>query len=108
MRLPHLGAAGPKPGEPMRQERPMRSLFHFNPAARSAVKAFRDAKPWRGTVGERAEKFAVLHRGLCRAYDLETMLVRDDAGDPEHTGSSAASRYDARTDRIVQRGRLSV
>jgi len=86
----------------------MRAIFPLNPTARQSIKSFRDAKPWKGTLGERAAKFAELHRGLCRAYDLETMLVRDEAGDPDHTGSSAASRYDARTDRIVQRGRLSV
>jgi hypothetical protein len=92
----------------MRQERPVRHVFHFNPAARAAVKSFRDSKPWRGTVGERANKFAELHRGLCRAYDLETMLLHDDAGDPGRVGSSGGSAYDRQTNKIVLRGRLSV
>jgi hypothetical protein len=83
----------------------MREAF-LNPAARAAVKAFRDAKPWRGVRDERGDKFAELHRGLCRAYGLETMLVRDDGGDPE--GSSGASTFDPRKNRITLRGRLSV
>ncbi|MBL8866464.1 MAG: hypothetical protein JNK93_12970 [Planctomycetia bacterium] len=82
--------------------------FEFNDAARAAIKAFRSAKPWRGSVAERGDKFAELHRSLCRAYDLETILVRDEIGDPHHTGSSGHSYFDARTNKIVQRGRLSV
>lgn len=80
----------------------------LNAAAKVAVKAFRDSKPWRGTLEERADKFAELHRGMCRAYDLETILVRDDAGDITHEQCSGGSEYDARTNRIIQRGRLSV
>jgi hypothetical protein len=82
----------------------MHEMF-LNPAARAAVKAFRDAKPWRGTRDERGGKFAELHRGLCRAYHRETMLIRDD-GDPD--GSSGSSAFDGRKDRITLRGRLSV
>ena len=67
----------------------------LNDAARTAVKAFRDSKPWRGTRDERGDHFAELHRQLCRAYDLETMLVRDDHSiDPD--GTSAGSGYSPR------------
>jgi hypothetical protein len=59
---------------PISMQRP----FALNDAANAAVKAFRDAKPWRGTAEERLAKFTELHRGLCRAYGLETILVRDE------------------------------
>lgn len=84
------------------------NAFALTPAARQAIRSFRDAKPWKGSVEERAAKFADLHRSLCRAYDLETMLVRDDSGDHEHTGTSARSYFDPHKNHIVQRGRLSV
>jgi hypothetical protein len=77
--------------------------FDLHPTARAAVKQFRDAKPWRGTEAEKREKFETLHRGLCRAYDRETSLNREPG-----EGSSAASTFDPRTDRITLRGRLSV
>lgn len=80
--------------------------FTFNEAGHAAMRAFRDAKPWRGTLEERAGKFAELHRSLCRAYDLETIMVRDVEGDP--TGTSAGSLFDRRRNRIVLSGRLSV
>lgn len=75
-------------------------------AARQALKTFRDSKPWKGTTEERADKFADLHRGLCRAYDLETMLVRDD--NPRWDESSLASTYNPALNHIVLRGKLSV
>lgn len=79
----------------------------LNPAGRAALKAFRDSKPWKGTVDQRADKFAELHRGLIAAYELETLLVRDDQTvDPN--GSSGASMFDSLENRIVLRGRLSV
>lgn len=84
----------------MRQQR-----FTLNAAGRAAVKAFRNAKPWQGTLIERGDKVAELHRGLCRAYDLETILTRDDT-DPD--APSLESGVDLRTNRIVLRGRLSV
>jgi hypothetical protein len=87
--------------------RPVRQPFTLTPETRQAIKSFRDAKPWRGDLAERAEKFSTLHRGLCRAYDLETILVRDDAADPDHTGTSGGSYFDPRKNRIVLRGRLS-
>ena len=57
----------------MRRERP--TSLNLNDAARAAIKTCRDSKPWRGTAEERGDKFADLHRGLARAYDLETMLL---------------------------------
>lgn len=77
----------------------------LNDAARAAIKAFRDAKPWRGDLTERGEKFANLHRALTRAYDMETILVRDDR---DATGCSGGSATDLRTNKIMLTGRLSV
>lgn len=80
--------------------------FTLTPTARAAVKAFRDAKPWRGSPDERAEKFKALHRELCRAYDLETVLARDDRSG--ECVSSGFSHFDQRRNRIVSSGRRSV
>jgi len=85
----------------------MRSELKLNAAAKVAVKAFRDAKPWQGTDAERGDKYAELHRGLCAAYGLETLLVRDDTSGEEHT-SSGGSRYMVRGNKIILSGRLSV
>jgi len=79
--------------------------LELNAAGREAVKAFRDAKPWRGTPEERLAKFTELHRGLARAYDLETILIRE--GNDEE-GASAGSCFAPRVNRIVLRGKLSV
>lgn len=84
-----------------------REPLALNDAGKAAIKAFRDAKPWRGTESERSEKFATLHRELTRAYDLETTLVRDDRT-CDASGTSAHSQFDPRKNRIVLRGRLSV
>lgn len=84
------------------------ATIELNPAARQAIKNIRDAKPWRGPLQERADKFATLHREMCRAYDLETMLVRDDAFDPECTGTSGGSFFNPLKNKIVLMGRLSV
>jgi hypothetical protein len=83
----------------------MRSEFSLNAAAKTAVKAFRDAKPWQGSIEERGDKFAELHRGLTNAYNLETMLLRDDS---EPNAASGESRFDPVKNKILLRGRLSV
>jgi len=83
----------------------MRTEFTLNPAGRTAIKRFRDNKPWQGTLLERGDKFAELHRQLCAAYDLETILLRDDRK-PE--ASSAGSTFNPVKNQIVLRGRLSV
>ena len=79
--------------------------LNLNAAASEAIKAFRDAKPWQGTPDERLAKFTELHRGLARAYDLETILVRE--GNDEQ-GASGGSFFAPRLNRIVLRGKLSV
>jgi hypothetical protein len=46
----------------------------FRPETLRALRAFRRARPWRGTFEERATKFAALHAELCRIYGLDTRL----------------------------------
>lgn len=48
----------------------------FKPETLRALRAFRRAKPWRGTPAERIAKFRTLHRDLCRIYGLRTRLTR--------------------------------
>jgi len=42
----------------------------FRPAALAAVRAFRGAHPWRGTIRERTIKMRLLNRELARAYRM--------------------------------------
>lgn len=85
----------------------MRSELSLNTQAKAAVKAFRDAKPWKGTDLERGDKFAELHRGICAAHNLETLLVRDDSSGDERTPSDN-SRFILAENKIVLSGRFSV
>lgn len=79
--------------------------LRFNPAALRAVREFRGAGPWRGSVNERKDKFRRLNRALSLAYDIaEPRLVfgRIDGG------NSGVSFYVPADHRIVLLGRLSV
>lgn len=79
----------------------------YKPAALAALRAFRAAKPFRGSVARRRKLFEQLHAALCAAYDLTTSIrfevARD--GDVEFSGSSS---YVWPINRITIRGRLSV
>ena len=44
--------------------------LHFNPAALQAVREFRETGPWRGSLGERKNKFRRLNRRLSSAYNI--------------------------------------
>lgn len=46
----------------------------YKPDVLRAVRTFRRSRPWRGTVAERREKLAALHRTLCAAYGLTVAL----------------------------------
>ena len=74
----------------MRSSQP--TVLILNDAAKLAVKKWRDAKPWQGTEQEKGDKMAEVHRELCRAYDLETILVRDDSNPNGFSGGSAFQR----------------
>ena len=47
----------------------------FSSECIAAVKEFRRAKPWRGNLEERQDKFTALHNRLCAAYGLKTVTV---------------------------------
>lgn len=71
--------------------------------AKAAVKAFRDAKPWRGTFEERHEKFHAFATAFAEAVGLQCEYVF--AG--EETGNGQGG-YVARENKIVLSGKLSV
>ena len=77
----------------------------FRPEVLRAVRAFRRAKPWRGTQQERIIKFARLHQQLCQIYRLPVEL-RFAIGDVE--SDSGHSHFNRAARKIVLSGRLSV
>jgi hypothetical protein len=72
----------------------------------AAVKEFRRAKPWRGNLEERRDKFTTLHNRLCAAYDLKMELEFADDIDP--LGAGGHSRYHIHDGRITLHFKLSV
>lgn len=76
-----------------------------NAAAKAAIVAFRRSKPWRGDWSERGDKFAEFHRGMCEAYGLDALLVRDGMDQDVCSGGSS---FCVRNQTITLRGRLSV
>jgi hypothetical protein len=50
------------------------ATLSFKPDALRALKAFRRAKPWRGTPAERQAKFVSLHFFLCDIYQVNPKL----------------------------------
>ena len=77
----------------------------FRPAALRAMRAFAEAKPWRGSLDERQQKFRELNRDLAAAYEIaEPELVFETLDG----GTSGRSHYVRPLHRIVLVGRLSV
>ena len=72
----------------------------------SAVKEFRQAKPWRGDLEERKAKFGALHLRLCAAYDLKQGLAFAD--DIEPIGNDGLSRFEITAETITVHFKLSV
>jgi hypothetical protein len=77
----------------------------FRPAALQAMRAFADAKPWRGTVEERQAKFGEVNRALSAVYQLAEPQIAFDTLDD---GTSGRSHYLPALHRIVLVGRMSV
>lgn len=78
----------------------------FKPAALKALRAFKRSKPWRGTQGERINKFEKVVADLSAAYGI-------DAPEMDFTGinlaeDSGSSSYFPAFHAIFLRGRLSV
>jgi hypothetical protein len=72
----------------------------------AAVKDFRHAKPWRGNVDERRQKFSALHSALAAAYGLRQDLAFSDDLDP--LAKEGTSRFEINEAAITLHGRLSV
>lgn len=75
----------------------------FKPEVLNAIREFRSAKPWRGTLAERKAKFNTLHTKLCAAYAITVPLDMEQANE---TGTPGAS-YTA-ANGLVMCGKLSV
>jgi hypothetical protein len=78
----------------------------FKPAALAAVRRFKAAHPWRGSLDEQHAKFKTLHDELCAAYGL-TPPPRLVFGN-DHVSCSGSSCYFPALNTIVLRGKLSV
>lgn len=78
-----------------------------NPEAANALRTFRRSKPWRGSLGERVEKFQALHNAFCNAYGInptfEFIAMREGEETPQGDGG-----FDFHGNRIVLLGKLSV
>ena len=78
----------------------------YREATVKVMEAFRDAKPWSGSVRSRMSKFYRLHDGLCKAYGIDVPLFfhpsifRD--------SYSGNSYFDSRVGYIYMTGKLSV
>ena len=75
----------------------------------AAVKAFKRAGPWRGTVEERKAKFQRLNEALAGAYEMPMPDLRFERIDGSFSGASSCLRGgDERPAVITMRGRLSI
>lgn len=79
--------------------------LRFKRGVLKAMRVFHDAKPWRGTVDERKEKFRRLNRDLATCYGRP---APDLVFERINGSSSARSHYSPAANRIVIVGRLSV
>lgn len=82
------------------------SPVRFKKATLSALKDFKNAKPWRGTLDERIEKFSTLINELSMIYRIKPPLLDTSSVDPSEC--SDRSYYMPLTHSIYLVGRLSV
>ena len=76
----------------------------FRPGVIAAVKRFKRAKPYRGSLDERKLKFTALHQDLCRIFGKTTTLIFGTL-DGSDSGSSC---FSPAADTITLKGKLSV
>lgn len=93
------------PNYPQTVSEVIRDGHRYKPEVLAALRAFRRARPWRGTVPERAEKLRTLHDALCRIYGREVTLTLA-VGDTEAPRGNGWCSGDRRHIGLV--GRLSV
>ena len=77
----------------------------ISPEIAAAVKRFAAAKPYRGTIQERQDKFAAAARDICIAAGVTPPRLLFVTDERESSGSSG---YNPATRSIILRGRLSV
>src|SRR5262249_15974234 len=77
----------------------------FKPEVLRALREFRRARPWSGSIPERQEQLKILHTALCASYgrQVELFLLTDD-----QANSLRGSGYDHESRTINLIGRLSV
>jgi hypothetical protein len=98
---------------PTTVEEVLRADYEFKPEVVEAVKAFRRAKPWRGSPQERQAKFTQFNADLARAIGIAAPTLAfndlDPMVDPQTlVFPSEMSRCDRRTKTIYLIGKLSV
>jgi hypothetical protein len=77
----------------------------YPPAVLQAIRAFRAAKAWQGSLSERQAKFQTLNTALAAAYSVEPPTLVFENDDAQDSGSSC---YIPGSNTIILRGRLSV
>jgi len=77
-------------------------------SATAALKAFRDSKPWRGSLDQRREKFETFHAALCEATGLTPELVLLEVERDAGVVTGGNGGYSGRRNTIVLAGKLSV
>ncbi len=99
----------PSAGYPRTAAECLRDGMKFRRGGVAAVKAFRRAGPWRGTLDERKARFRGLNDALAEAYEMPTPELRFAGIDGSFSGASSCRRRgEARPAVITMRGKLSV
>jgi len=91
---------------PISVDEVLSSPVRFKKATLSAMKDFKNAKPWRGTLDERVEKFSKLINALSMIYGIKPPLLDTSSVDPSEC--SDRSYYMPLTHSIYLVGKLSV
>jgi hypothetical protein len=99
----------PSRGYPRTAAECLRDGMKFRRGVIPAVREFRRAGPWRGTLAQRKRKFRRLNEPLARAYGMPAPELRFERIDGGFSGASyCLRRGDGRPAVITMRGKLSV
>jgi len=83
--------------------------FRYRRGVVAATRAFKRSGPWRGTLAEREQKFALLNGALAEVYGIPAPKLRFESIDGSFSGASSCLRRTAGEPAIItMRGRLSV
>ena len=99
----------PRTGYPRTVAECLNGGMKFRRGVVAAVRAFKRAGPWRGTLATRKRKFRRLNKALADVYELATPRLRFGVIDGSFSGASSCRRREAgETAVITMRGKLSV